>query len=595
MEPKTNPFFALRDRLYAAAAAGTAVIAEDFRLQRAIEAFQPLAASNKVFARLYAMCAGLAQAQSPALQLAECIALADAVAVTQAPFQDTRATDEIPARTLPRLAQMPYRTVEETAQQIRNGQYRAEGTEARRLMRDPRVLAAFLASSGRRGEHPEAVERVAETVYGEALIPLLTDALDLSDEKASGQQIVYLRRMAGSDQAELFLSLAQNADAPAGVRVQAIEALAGYPEYADILLTLWQTEKGKVKSAAIDTLLEMGSPLADAALTKQFEKSKDTNRALAAKGGTPLCCAYAERELNAALEQPGEALIQCLPMLANKPDAAALFLRAARAESDRSSQRMRRVRAGLNDVLCANLCRRDGYPFRALIRTLYEEEPEMFFPAWFFLALVTDPEQVWVACEAEATEQIDDIAQLLTGLSRVADLPWTLTPNFGSSAEKVPLEVYAELPKTMTDFLASCCRQRGAVSFDAARAFVQASKTMLTRCTDSERERVGHCVRELTGTLLDKTPFADLLSVYAEAHGKMAGKIRDLVLNSLRISQYAVGAYTLRSLLRAAGSAIMLADLRELETVLPQQSDIPEALRLKALGEVRATLRFLNS
>ena len=32
MEVKTNPFYELRDRLYASAAAGCSLIAEDFRL-----------------------------------------------------------------------------------------------------------------------------------------------------------------------------------------------------------------------------------------------------------------------------------------------------------------------------------------------------------------------------------------------------------------------------------------------------------------------------------------------------------------------------------------------------------------------------------
>ena len=596
MEPKTtNPFFALRERLYAAAAAGTAVIAEDFRLQRAIEAFQPLSATNKVFARLYTMCASLTQAQSPALQLAECIALADAVAVTQAAAQVPGELTAIPKRSLPRLEQLPFRSAAETAGLISSGHYRAAGPDARRLMRDPRVLAAFLKHSGRRGDAAEAVEQLAESVYGEDLVPLLIDAMDLTDENASGQQIAYLRRLAGAEQAELFLELAQNAEAPAGVRVQAIEALVDSPEYADALLTLWQTEKGKVKTAAVDALLQMGSPLADQALAKQFEKSKDANSALASMGSTPLCCAYAERELTAALEKPGEALISGVGMLANKPDSAALFLRCARADIKHNTQQWQRLRAGLNDVLCANLCRHEGLPYRALIRTLYAEEPETFFPARLFLAVVTDPENAWTELEQEAAEHIEDTALLLQGLSRVADLPWTLTPNCrGTQDTKLKIEVYAELPKTLTDFLGECCRMRGEVSFEAGRAFVQMSKTLLDQCTDPERERVERGVRNLTETLIDKTPFADVVTVYAAAHGKTAGKIRDFVLNSLRISKYAVPTYTLNSLVRSTGAALMLADLTELSAVLPAQSDIPDDLRSKQLGEIKRMIRILN-
>ena len=49
MEIRTNPFYELRTRLYASAAAGCTIIAEDFRLKRAVEAFKPMSEANKVF------------------------------------------------------------------------------------------------------------------------------------------------------------------------------------------------------------------------------------------------------------------------------------------------------------------------------------------------------------------------------------------------------------------------------------------------------------------------------------------------------------------------------------------------------------------
>ena len=60
MEVKNNPFYELRSRLYATAAAGCSLIAEDFRLSRAIEAFRPTSEANKVFGKLCAMCDSLA-------------------------------------------------------------------------------------------------------------------------------------------------------------------------------------------------------------------------------------------------------------------------------------------------------------------------------------------------------------------------------------------------------------------------------------------------------------------------------------------------------------------------------------------------------
>ena len=55
MEIRNNPFYELRSRLYASAAAGCGIIAEDFRLQKAMEAFKPMSEANKVFGKLYVL------------------------------------------------------------------------------------------------------------------------------------------------------------------------------------------------------------------------------------------------------------------------------------------------------------------------------------------------------------------------------------------------------------------------------------------------------------------------------------------------------------------------------------------------------------
>lgn len=92
----TTPFCELHDRLYDRASAGCASIAEDFRLKRAAENMAPLAEANKTFTRLGNMCAKLFTEPESALLLADCIALAGALAVVQGSFQDVR--NRAPAR-----------------------------------------------------------------------------------------------------------------------------------------------------------------------------------------------------------------------------------------------------------------------------------------------------------------------------------------------------------------------------------------------------------------------------------------------------------------------------------------------------------------
>ncbi|MDE5854485.1 MAG: hypothetical protein K2H19_05420, partial [Ruminococcus sp.] len=87
-------FYQLRDRLYASAGAGCNVINEDFRLKRAVESFEPLSKANKVFAKLYSMCNELFTSEKTAPILADCIALCDALVVTQGTFKDNSITFE---------------------------------------------------------------------------------------------------------------------------------------------------------------------------------------------------------------------------------------------------------------------------------------------------------------------------------------------------------------------------------------------------------------------------------------------------------------------------------------------------------------------
>ncbi|MDE6031055.1 MAG: hypothetical protein K2G32_05480, partial [Oscillospiraceae bacterium] len=75
------PVYELRDRLRAAAIAGTNLISEDFRLKKAADSFAPLAKASPVFARINEMTAKLLRDGSPE-NLLDTITLVDAVITT---------------------------------------------------------------------------------------------------------------------------------------------------------------------------------------------------------------------------------------------------------------------------------------------------------------------------------------------------------------------------------------------------------------------------------------------------------------------------------------------------------------------------------
>ena len=80
-----QPLYDVKERLEAAAIAGTGLLGEDFRLQRAAEAMKPLAAASPVFAKISAGLDKLlaAPAEDRAGLLLDTLALVDAVAYTQ--------------------------------------------------------------------------------------------------------------------------------------------------------------------------------------------------------------------------------------------------------------------------------------------------------------------------------------------------------------------------------------------------------------------------------------------------------------------------------------------------------------------------------
>ena len=244
-----SSFYNLKDRLYACAAAGCGSVSEDFRLKRALEEFAPLAQANKVFDKIYVLCQKLFDSENPASVLAECIALADAVAVTQGVFADgcdTVQTDLHAGIKAP--VNVPYSEVSELCEKIRKCSPKLANPEPAdiRLLGDSRVLASFIsACDGKSAYLDEFAHRMFEC-YGKKLVPLLKK----SENFSSGTRIEYISLIAGEDENDYFISLAENENLPQNVCISAIGALSCTSSNAPKLAELYKTRKGKIKSDA---------------------------------------------------------------------------------------------------------------------------------------------------------------------------------------------------------------------------------------------------------------------------------------------------------------------------------------------------------
>lgn len=600
MEAKTNAFFALRERLYAAASAGCAVIREDFRLQRAIEAFQPLSAANPVFGKLYGMCQKLTESEQPALLLTECIALADAVAVTQSRFQDD--TPAAPSEPLPPFAvkQVSWKQFQTAKGHVNHASYVLESSFFQNAKQDPRLLCAYLKQSGAQSERADALSMAFEHIYGKMLIPLLKDAIDLQNPKSSGQQIIYLRRLGGDSMNELFRSYAVNPEVPQEVRLRAMEALSDYPEYAEDFLNIYQTEKGKIKTTALKCLVHTNSPLADTILKKLFAKKKDSCYEIAGEGNTPLCNAFAAEQVTQFVEDtsPDRNDIMyryILPSLANKPDAAPLFLRMA--DFTKTVKRGYGFEYGcvqdMNVILIENLSRHSDPAYQTLICTLYEKEPEIFLKARLCAALLTDPESAFKRFEAECLSHLDDVFLLLSCIRHTPDRKWRLKLELNLEESKYSLALFDKVPESLIDFIGKCAKPHLSLDVNTLNRLLTFGESLLTGCSDSKRSRAEEAVRQMTKMMLDRFPerMFGIFKLFAMAHGDPQGLIKQTILNL--VERCGKVEHHVLSLQVYLPKEVILADLLELREILPQRK-IETTLLNKQLDEVNKAITLLE-
>lgn len=402
MEVKTNPFYELRNRLYASAAAGCSLIAEDFRLKRAIEAFQPMSEANKVFGKLYAMCNALLVSENKPADIIDCIALADALAVTQGTFADSSETE--PAKPMKMLtpSHMTVAALEEYKEKIRKTPYAEQdfGNDFYKYIADPRLMSSFLEISGKNGGGTADLLIMLGSVYGEDIVQVYFDLLDHADEKANGNQLRYIADTYRDKYNDDYIRYAEDEKVPQGIRIAAIEAMAYSAENDERLTVLYKTSKGKVKNAALLSLCRINSDTAEEQLAKIVKAPKNNQSDFIEASGGKAAEEYVIRENEYRLENGIKEKDAAHPfgfiinfMLANKKNIKDIIGKIAKVrEKDAVCSVPRHgVSSSLNDPLIHDIYEHDDEEYRTLVKELYNEYPLTFFYARFVLQLMEDP------------------------------------------------------------------------------------------------------------------------------------------------------------------------------------------------------------
>ncbi len=400
----TAPFYELHDRLYDCASAGCASIPEDFRLKRAVEGMAPLAEANKTFARLRDMCARLFTEPEPALLLADCIALADALAVAQGHY--TNAEESQPGTLeydVEYNMEAGWRSVKSLWAAIltKSQHLKKLDPDEYALLGDPRILEMFISASGEKGENISAFAETMCAAYGTSIVTLLKGSIDMSDEKASGVQVDYIANTAGSAENDWYLSLAENEEAPQNVRIKAIQALGRDSANAPRLLDFCRTEKGRVKTAALLETARLNPPGFDDILTKLTAKYKDSYLPILCTSTSDVAVDFIRSRLDSAFSADKKnrpdpkQVMSTVSMMIYKPNIDDCFLRALEysRKFPASPKGIYELRE-MNYVLINNMFPDPDGRFKAMTLRLHEKEPEAFFTAWCIAMLPDDPDKV---------------------------------------------------------------------------------------------------------------------------------------------------------------------------------------------------------
>lgn len=267
----------LKERLEHAAIAGTGLMHEDFRLRRAAEALAPLAKANPVFAKISAGAAALLNGpeEMRSTKLLDLLSLVDAVVYTQG------VTNMLGTLTEPDMCFGTY--VEVSYGQLQPLLTALSGTGSGRtsLIReywsshpayfsDFRVLPHVVAALG--DNYGELADLIGEILVkqGEGIIPLLKENFDPAGKTEMVRRIRIIAKLAGEKENQWFLTILP--DSKKDIRETLIQALSLSKENNQLLLDLCQSERGKLKEAAMRALAAMDTEEATVFWKKEIQK-----------------------------------------------------------------------------------------------------------------------------------------------------------------------------------------------------------------------------------------------------------------------------------------------------------------------------------
>ena len=277
-----TPIYDLRDRLRTAMIAGTNLLAEDFRLKRAVEALAPLEKAAPVFAKVGELSRSLVAPGDGGTDgkegiLLDAITLVDAVCCTQgavsvageltpifvedadsAMENGSAAGDTSAVRPGMVMSNVPYSTLnplQEALTTSGSGHY-SFVQECHRnnpaLFKDYRVRAAMVQALG--ASYGELADDVCDWLLedGADVAPLLMRGFEPKGKKEMVRRVQIIDKWMGAAANDFYVK--QLDEATGEIRQNLILALRHSPENIELLDSMRKTEKGNAKKAVYHAL-----------------------------------------------------------------------------------------------------------------------------------------------------------------------------------------------------------------------------------------------------------------------------------------------------------------------------------------------------
>lgn len=323
----------LKERLEYAAIAGTGLIHEDFRLRRALDALAPLAAANPVFGKISAGAKALLAAplEERSARLLDVLSLVDAVVYTQGvtgisgelkPMEP--GTGKYVAASYGSL--QPLLTALSGSGSGRTSLLQEYWKEHPDYFTDFRVLPHVVNALGDSyGEIADFISMILMK-QGASVIPLLKNRFDPAGKTEMARRVRLIAKLAGESENEWFVEILP--ECKKDVREAVIQVLSLSQDNAQLLLDLCQSERGKLKEAALRSLAMMDEPACNDFLRKEAQKKPDSVGCLKGVGSSiaaDLAADAMKKNLEILLEDKGaynqselETLIQQTEVICGK-------------------------------------------------------------------------------------------------------------------------------------------------------------------------------------------------------------------------------------------------------------------------------------